>query len=339
MTDDGTRPGPVAPAPLALFSFGMGSVGTRVADALGTVLAPHEEREFEWGHHKCRPLADVRGHDAVVIGALHGDDRFSVNDRLCRLLFFLATLRDNGAMRVTAIVPFLCYSRKDRRTKPHDPVTSRYVAQLFEAVGVDHVATIEVHNPAAFDNAFRCPVTHIDAAPVVAEWLARACGDQTMVAASPDSGGIKRVRHYADVLGARLGRPVPLAFVEKYRSDDVVSGGTVVGEVADRLVVLIDDLIAGGTTLARAAAACRAAGARAVVAAAVHGAFVPGATKTLAAAPIERIVVLDHLPPAALDPALVASRLHLLDSAGLIADAIRTLRGTAGRSSAPAEGP
>ncbi|MGE0361392.1 MAG: ribose-phosphate diphosphokinase [Vicinamibacterales bacterium] len=339
MTDDAIRSSPVAPAPLALFSFGMGALGTRVADALGTVLAPHEEREFEWGQHKCRPLADVRGHDAVVIGALHGDERFSVNDRLCRLLFFLAALRDHGATRVSAIVPFLCYSRKDRRTKPHDPVTTRYVAQLFEAVGVDHVATIEVHNTAAFDNAFRCPTTHIDAAPVVADWLARAYGDQALVAASPDSGGIKRARHYADVLGARLGRPVPLAFVEKYRSDDVVSGGTVVGEVADRLVVLIDDLIAGGTTLARAAAACRAAGARAVVAAAVHGAFASGAAATLAAAPLERIAVLDHLPATALDPAFVASRLQLLPGAGLIADAIRTLRGTGGTRPTGADRP
>src|SRR5207344_2520799 len=115
--------------------------------------------------------------------------------------------------------------------------------------------------------------------------------------------------------------PVPAAFVDKRRSEDVVSGEGLVGDVAGRTVLLVDDLISGGGTLARAAAACRQAGAREVVAAAVHGAFVPGASRTLAGAPIDRIVVLDHIPPSALDPALVDEKLWLLDSASLMAEA------------------
>ena len=81
----------------------------------------------------------------------------------CKLLFFLATCRDNGAARVTAVVPYLAYARKDRQTKARDPVTTRYVAQLFEAVGTDCVVTLDVHNVAAFQNAFRCETIHLDA--------------------------------------------------------------------------------------------------------------------------------------------------------------------------------
>ena len=316
--------------PLALFSLRSGQpLAERVAAHLGTALTPHEEREFEWGHHKSRPLNSVRGHDVYVIESLHGDASHSVNDKLCRLLFFLAALRDADAARVTAIVPFLCYSRKDRQTKTWDPVITRYVAQLFEALGVHRVATVEVHNLAAFQNAFRCATEHIDAGPLFADVLARELTDRDLVVVSPDPGGIKRAEHYRDALSQRLGQAIPSAFVEKYRSQDVVSGHAVVGDVAGRTVVLVDDLIAGGTTLARAAQACRHAGARGVVAVAAHGAFVPEASRALADAPLDRIFVLDHIPPTPLEPALVAQRLQVVDSAGLLADAVRAMSGQA----------
>lgn len=299
----------------------------RVAARLGVSLMPHEEREFEWGQHKSRPLGSVRGRDVYVVESLHGDATHSVNDKLCRLLFFLAALRDADAARVTAVVPFLCYSRKDRQTKPWDPVITRYVAELFEAVGVDRVATIEVHNLAAFQNAFRCRTEHLDAGATFADALVRAFPGQEFVVVSPDPGGIKRAEHYRDELSRRVGHHLPAAFVEKYRSQDVVSGDAVVGDVSGRPVVLVDDLISGGATLARAASACRRAGARSVVAVAAHGVFVPAAAETLAAAPIDRVFVLDHVPPAPLDPAWVTERLQLIDSAGLIADGIRAMSG------------
>lgn len=313
--------------PIALFSLRSGrALGERVAACLGLSLAPHEEREFEWGQHKSRPLESVRGRDVYVVESLHGDGTHSVNDKLCRLLFFLGALRDADAGRVTAIVPFLCYSRKDRQTKTWDPVTTRYVAQLFEAVGVDRVATIEVHNVAAFQNAFRCRTVHIDAAPLVADVLAGVLAGQDLVVVSPDSGGVKRAAHYRDALSRRVGEHnLPTAFIEKYRSQDVVSGGTVVGDVSGRTVVVVDDLIVGGTTLARAADASRRAGAKSVVAVAAHGAFIPGASQALMQAPLDRVFVLDHIPPSALEPAFVAQRLHLIDCAGLVAQTIREM--------------
>src|ERR1019366_8766802 len=124
------------------------------------------------GEHKARPLHDVRGHDAFVLHSLHGDPTQSANDKLCRLLFFCGALKDAGAAQVTAVTPYLCYQRKDRRTKPRDPIITRYVAALFEAMRIDRVVTLEVHNLAAFENAFRCPTWHIESAPLLAAHFA-----------------------------------------------------------------------------------------------------------------------------------------------------------------------
>jgi len=97
-------------------------------------LAPYELRPFEDGEHKCRPQVPVRAADAYVVASLYDDASESVNDRLCRALFFLGALRDSSARRVTLVAPYLCYARKDRRTNPRDPVTTRYVARVIDAV-------------------------------------------------------------------------------------------------------------------------------------------------------------------------------------------------------------
>lgn len=310
---------------LVVFSLNSGRpLGERIATQLGIPLGTHEEREFEWGQHKARPLESVRGADVYVVQSLHGDARESVNDKLCRLLFFLGALRDAGARCLTAVVPYLCYSRKDRQTKHRDPVTTRYVAALFEAVGVNRVVTLEVHNLAAFQNAFRCQTEHLGARGVFADLIATQFRERELVVMSPDPGGIKRANSYRDALAARLGQAVPTGFVEKRRSDDAISGDLVVGKVEGRTVVIVDDLICGGTTLAHAAEACRRSGAKAVIAVAAHGAFVPEAARVLASAPLDRIAILDHIPPTTLDETL-REKLVVLDSAPLLAEAIRRL--------------
>ena len=126
-----------------------------LAAALGVPLAAHEEREFEDAEFKIRPLEDVSGARVAVCQSLAADSVFSPNDKLMRLLVFCGALKDAAAAHVTAVVPYLAYSRKDRRTQPSDPITTRYVAQLFEAVGVDAVTTVDTHSVATFENAFR----------------------------------------------------------------------------------------------------------------------------------------------------------------------------------------
>lgn len=311
---------------VCVFSLADGRpLAERIRARLGIAAGEHEERDFEDGEHKIRPLQSVRGRDVYVVQSVYGDDALTVNDRLVRLLFFLGALRDAGAERLTAVVPYLCYSRKDRRTKPRDPVTTRYVAELFEAVGTDRIVTVDVHNPVAFQNAFRIPTEHLSAVSAFAEMFRSLVGDRTVVVMSPDMGGAKRAERFRQLLERRLDRPVASAFLEKHRSEGRLRGGTVVGEVRESAVIILDDLIAGGSTLARAASACLASGAERVYAAATHGVFSSEANRVLGTSELERIAILDTVPPIRLDEELLRRRFQVLDCAPLLASAISRL--------------
>jgi ribose-phosphate pyrophosphokinase len=136
---------------------------------------------------------------------------------------------------------------------------------------------------------------------------------------------MKRADALRDSLARALGRPVGAAFMEKRRSEGVVSGEAVVGEVAGMTAIIVDDLISGGTTLARAAAACTAMGAKRVIAAASHGLFIGAAADMLAGPALEKLLVTDSVPPFRLPPALLGTRVEMLDTAPLFAEAIRRL--------------
>lgn len=296
-----------------------------VAQLLGHPLSPSEEREFDGGEHKMRPLADVQGRDVCVIQSTCGDAQASANDKLCRLLFFVGALKDAGARNVTAVVPYLAYARKDRRTQPQDPVTTRYVAAMFEAAGVDRVVVLDVHNEAAFDNAFRRPTVRLEAAEVFATALAADLGGKSIVVASPDVGGVKRAQRMREVLARQLGRDVDFAFVEKRRALGVVSGQTLVGQVEGSEVVLYDDMIATGTTILRAAQAARRAGAAHVYVAAPHAAFVPEAMQMFDQDGPDALLVSDSIALAPPFSAKVGERLRICSVAPLIARTIAEL--------------
>ncbi len=300
--------------------------GERVCAVLRVPLAKHEERHFEDGEHKNRPLESVRSKEVFVIQSLYGEPGNSANDKLCRLLFFIGALKDASAGRVTAVLPYLCYARKDRKSKSRDPVTTRYVAQLLEAVGTDRVVTLDVHNLAAYENAFRCRVDHLEAKNLFVDYFVPKVGDDDVIVVSPDVGGVKRADQFRQAFSQRLGRKVDSAFLEKYRSAGLVSGEAVVGEVAGKIAIIIDDLISTGGTIVRAAHACRQRGATTVYAAASHGVFVGDAAQKMMADPaLERLVVTDTIPPFRLDASLTQKKLTVLDTAPLFAEAIRRI--------------
>jgi ribose-phosphate pyrophosphokinase len=305
-------------APAATASF-----GAAVAAALGRPLDPLEEREFEDREHKARPLVAVRGCDAYVIQGLHDAPGQSPNDKLVRLLFLLGCLRSNGAARTTAVIPYLAYARKDRQTKPRDPLSLRYVAQLIEAMGADRVLTFEPHNLAALQNAFRIETVALDLRAVMLARAAALAGEDPVTVASPDPGGVKRAQLFREALETRIGRSVGFAFLEKRRSAGVVTGDLLAGEVAGRRVLVIDDMIAGGGTMRRAATALKAAGAASVRALAAHGLFTSGA-EALSDAAVDGWHVTDSVPPDAAGPGS-GTRVDRISAAPAFAEAIRRL--------------
>jgi len=302
--------------------------GERVAKHLGLGLAAHEERDFEDGEHKTRPRVSVRDRDVYVVQSLYSDASQSVNDKLCRLLFFIGALRDASAGRVTAVVPYLAYARKDRKTQSRDPVTTRYVAALFEAAGADRVITIDVHNLAAYQNAFRCRTEHLDARGLFSDYLSQSLpGSDPVAVVSPDIGGIKRAERFRTTLTGVLRREPALGFLDKARARGVLTLGRLSVEVAGQHVLIIDDLISTGGTLAHAAQECRNAGARTVHALATHGLFVGGAKAVVESAAIDRIIVTDTVAPFRFAPGVAGTKVVVLTATGLFGDAIGRLHG------------
>jgi ribose-phosphate pyrophosphokinase len=298
-------------------------LGEAIAREAGTQLAALEERNFEGGEYKLRPLVSVRGRAVWVVQSLAGAVGASPSESLLRLLLLCMCLRDDGATGIIAVIPYLAFARKDRRTQPRDPVTARYVAQLLEAAGVSQVVALDVHNPAAFDNAFRVPAIQLSAQPLLAAHLAPQVDGSGMVVVSPDVGGIKRVQLFAELLAGQVAAPVDLAFIEKRRVGGRVSGGTVVGEVRGRRVLVLDDLCASGGTLIRAADVLHRAGALEVRVAVTHAPLPQGISALLAAEGISRIAVTDST--GMWIHALRESRLDLLPVAPLLGLAVRRM--------------
>ncbi|HUN25761.1 MAG TPA: ribose-phosphate diphosphokinase [Steroidobacteraceae bacterium] len=304
-------------------------LGSAVAAQAGIPLGQLEERNFEGGEFKLRPLESVRSRAVFVLQVLTGTADAPLAQRLLRLLFLLRGLGDAGAEHRVALVPYLAFARKDRRTQPRDPVSSRYVAELLESAGAQRVVAIDVHNAAAFDNAFRVPTDHLTALPLIVHHFATTLAGAPIAVASPDVGGIKRAQIFRELLARRLARDIDLVFIEKRRAGDVVSGGSIVGAVADKAVILIDDLCATGGTLVRAAAACRAAGALSVHAAVAHAPLAAGLEKMIASPDIASAVVTDAagvpLGPRAAAPQPDAGKLTVLTVAPLLGLAVKRM--------------
>jgi ribose-phosphate pyrophosphokinase len=308
-----------------------------LAASLDVTLSPHEARTFPDGECKLRPLTDPRGADCYVLLSLHGGPLDSPHDKLCRLLMYIATLRDHGAARVSAVIPYLAYARKDQRTKSFDPLSLRCVAQLFEAVGVAQLIVLEAHNVAAFQNAFTCPTQHLSAhhafTAVVQDILKEGNSDSPaaprasnpLAVVSPDPGGVKRVQLWRETLELQLQQNVQFAMIDKRRSAGLLGGSQIVaGDVEGATVLLLDDLIASGETLQRSAKALRHAGAKRVIAFAAHGLFVGEAPQLLMDDALDRIVITDSVPPFRLPPNLPArGKLQIASSVPLFAQAIR----------------
>jgi ribose-phosphate pyrophosphokinase len=239
-----------------------------------------------------------------------------VSDGILEMLITIDALKHASAGRITAVIPYFPYSRSDKKDRPRVSITARLMADLIQTAGADRVLTMDLHAP-QIEGFFRIPVDQLIAAPLMCRHLGRApLADHVIVAS--DIGEAKDIERYA----SRLDLPVAIIDKRRYTDNDKAVAQQLVGDVAGKTALIIDDEIASGGTLIEAARFCLSRGARAVRAAAVHGVFSPGALDRIAASPIERVLVTDSLPLA--EP---HAKVEQLSVAALFARAIEGIHG------------
>ena len=224
-----------------------------------------------------------------------------------------------SAMRITAVVPYFGYARQDRKSEGRTPITAKMVSNIITAAGVDRVIAMDLH-AAQVQGFFDLPVDHLLASPVFVAWYKKQLPSLGRIAiVSPDPGNLKAASYYAEVLGGDL------AFIDKRRqSSTKVTMSTIVGDVKDKTVLMFDDMITTGGTVAEASRILMDHGARAVHIAATHGIFAGNAIERLVKSPIEKIVITDTVPlEARLDP--IRERLVVLSVADLLGEAIKRI--------------
>ena len=267
---------------------------------------------FSDGEVFCQLQENVRGADTFVIQPTCEP----VNDNLVELLIILDALKRSSASRVTAVLPYYGYARQDKKDAPRVPITAKLVADLLSQAGADRVLTMDLHAP-QIPAYFNCPVDHLFAAPVILKAI-RALELPDLVIVSPDAGGVERARAIAKRLQAEL------AIVDKRRTGpNQAAVMNVIGHVADKNVLILDDIIDTAGTLTHTIAALNEKGAARVLAAGVHGILSGPALERLEKAPIEQVLITNTTP---LEEKLAGcSKLRAHTVAELLGEAIRRI--------------
>lgn len=281
----------------------------KVAEYVNTPLGQVELGRFSDGEVSVSIRESVRGHDVFVVQPTCPP----VNENLMELLILMDALKRASAARINAVIPYYGYARQDRKVRARDPITAKLVADLLQVAGAHRVVTVDLH-AGQIQGFFNVPVDHLTAVPLIAEYLlSRGLEDPVVV--SPDAGGAIRARELSNRLDADL------AIIDKRRERaNRVESMTLIGEVAGRDAILIDDLIDTAGTMTMGAALLKERGARRVFACGTHPLFSGPAVERLSKAPIEEIVVTDTIPLSAEAAAL--SHLKVLSVAPLIGEAI-----------------
>ena len=285
------------------------ALATSVAVEMGARLGACSVERFPDGELSVRLDEPVRGREVLIIQPTSPP----VNDHLIELLAFADACRRASAAHITAVMPYFGYARADKRHGRREPITASMVAALMQAVGVNHVVTIDLHAP-QIEGFFHIPVDSLTTAPVMVEAL-RPGLPPDIVVVSPDAGRVLMATEYARLLGA------PVAVLHKERASGVETRITrLVGDVRDRPCLIIDDMISTGGTIAESVEALLDAGARPeIIVAATHGLLLAGAREKLARAVTREVLVTDTVAP----PAHDWPQLRVVSVAPLIASALR----------------
>lgn len=281
-----------------------------VAERLKVRLGPMELKEFADGEIYCRFGDSVRGKDVFILQTHAGP----VNDSIFEQLIMIDAAKRASADRITAVCPYYGYSRQDRKSAGREPITAKLVSDLIATAGADRIVSVDLHS-GQIQGFFDGPVDHLTAMPVLVDYL-KANADSDVVIVAPDAGRVKVASRYSQHINADL------AFVHKRRpkgTSNVVEALDVVGEVAGRRCVLIDDMIDTAGTICAAAELLYARGASDVWAMATHPILSYPAVDRLKASEISRVIVTNTLPVPA---ERQFEKLQVLSVAKIIADAI-----------------
>jgi ribose-phosphate pyrophosphokinase len=286
------------------------ALAEEIASHLGMTLGQANLLEFADGEIHCRFGESVRGTDVFVIQTHCGP----VNDSIVEQLIMIDAAKRASAKRITAVCPYYGYSRQDRKASGREPITAKLVADMLRVAGVDRVVSVDLHS-GQIQGFFDGPVDHLTAMPVLADYLRRE-GTAGMVVVAPDAGRVKVAERFAQHLDGDL------AMVRKRRAKETaneVEAMDVVGPVAGRRCVLIDDIIDTAGTVCAAAELLVDRGAAEVWAMATHGVLSDPALDRLKASPLARVIVTNTLPLAE-DRRI--DKIEVLSVAKIIADAI-----------------
>ncbi|MBE6410805.1 MAG: ribose-phosphate pyrophosphokinase [Akkermansia sp.] len=261
-----------------------------IAKVLGLPLCNAKVNTFPDGESFVQIEESIRGTDVFVVQPTCPP----TNHNLMELLVMVDAIRRASASRITAVMPFYGYARQDRKDKPRVPITSKLVANLLTAAGVDRVLTMDLH-AAQIQGFFEIPVDHLYSVPVLIKHLKNTYVKdmKNLVVVSPDIGGVKNAKSYANILGTEL------AIVAKQRiSATEVNAHAVIGDVQGKDVLMVDDMTESGGTLCAAAEVLKQHGAARIFAAVSHGVLNEKARARLATSPIERLLTSDSVPMA-----------------------------------------
>lgn len=275
------------------------SVSSGIAKALGLPLGKSEVTRFADGEICVSIGESVRGSDVFVVQSTSKP----VNDHIMELLIMIDAFKRASAGRITAVIPYFGYARQDRKAKARDPISAKLVADLITVAGADRVLTMDLHVP-QIQGFFNIPVDHLLGTPILVPYFCKLFTDHSdVVVVSPDLGSVARTRKFAEKFEA------PLAIIDKRRPKANVSEVMhIIGEVKDKRVILVDDMIDTAGTLCHAAAALmEQGGAKEVYACATHGLLSDPAIERIMASPIKQLVLLDtiQLPEKAQIPKIV----------------------------------
>lgn len=288
-------------------------VAHKICEYLKIPLGDAYVGRFPDGEIDLKINEDIRGSDIFVVQSICPP----VNDNLVELLMFIDCIKRASAARITAVIPYYGYARKDRKDEGRVPITAKLVANLICEAGVDRVVAMDLH-AAQIQGFFDIPVDHIFAFPVLCEHY-KSLNLSDAIVVSPDVGGIKIARAYSSKLNIKM------AVVDKRRvGPEETEVGFVIGEVKDKNVIMIDDIIATGGSIAQAARVLKEKGAKDIYVGTTHAILCGKAAEKLASAPIKEVAVTDTIP---LDGRVkpLGEKISVLTISELLGEAIRRI--------------